>query len=190
LKHSSRKQWGRYLIPGLFTALLVFGLSVYLTHFYFVPNLVYQEFPAYRVSSDEQILMIVVKNQGQAVATRLRISIEAAGEIKAYSYNSPEETVAIEEDARTLVLNSERLVQGTEITIYVIVGSSQDKIINRLTITSDQGIARESTIAIPPEVTYGFIAFMLGFLAFGAFSIWIAVRHEARTGYSEIRVDK
>jgi hypothetical protein len=168
---------GKISNPGLFTALLIFGLGLYLTHFYFVPNLVYQEFAAYRVSNDEQILMIVVKNQGQAAATRLRISIEAAGEIKAYSYNSPEETMAIEEDVRTLVLNSDRLVQGTEITIYIIVFSDENEIINRVTVTSDQGVGRETTVTIPPEVTYGFVAVMFGFFALMGFMMWLLVKH-------------
>ena len=139
-------------------------LSTYFTHSYYVPVLTYQKFQPYKLSDREQILMIVVANEGRSVATDLRVRIETTGEIKDYRYDNIEETTATK-DTNSLTLKSKRLLQGTKREISITILTSDLNPIKGISVTSDQVVGEEKA----PQSTQGDIPFLLFLIALVAF---------------------
>jgi hypothetical protein len=158
----TKRSWAKYIIPGIIITIIGASLTIYFSHFYFVPVLTYQKFQPYRLSEKEQVTMIVVGNEGRSVATKVRVRVEAAGEIKSYQYDCPEAVTLTREGTNIVILACDRLVHGTQMTIFIIAGTSDRDPIRTMTATSDQVAAQEKGVG--PSILDQVTSFTLGFL--------------------------
>jgi hypothetical protein len=137
---------------GLIGAIVVISIFGYNT-WYNVPNMTYEILPAYPISTNEQVSAVVVRNEGRAGATNIRIVIHGAGDISVLSLSSGEQTNTAQ-NATTLTVTLPRLPAGSQVSLYAKVESSYNPPITSVYVSSDQGIGnqRATTSTSPIEL--------------------------------------
>jgi hypothetical protein len=144
----SRDWKSTLLIVGLIAPIVTASIVAYNT-WYNVPVMTYEILPAYPVSQQEQAVALIVRNEGAASATDMRIVIRGSGQISLLSTQIQEECKITTQNS-TLVVTLPRFPRGTQISLFLKVQAVGESPITSVYISSLQGIGgRHSSTGTP-----------------------------------------
>lgn len=165
-------EWLKYVPIGVIIAsLITVGIFAY-NELYEVPVLSYEKLDPYPISSSERIVPVIIRNEGQDVATDVRVTINTAGKVTNIQFESPEEVNVVGNGTSTIIANFPRIIHGTQINFYLRIETESVSPINNVWITSNEvtGIDHKSrsditVVTASIGVIVGIIASLMGFLA-------------------------
>jgi hypothetical protein len=135
----SKTDWVKTISSiGVIVGLIFGGINFAYNEWYKVPQLTYETLDSYPLSGDESIVPIIIRNEGHEKATNVRITIYTGGNIQIVQQKTPEE-LRLSNENNTLIATLSRLVDNTQITLYLKVKTLSSKPINEILISSDQG---------------------------------------------------
>lgn len=105
---------------------------------YKTPKLTYETLDSYPLNNEEQIIPIIIRNEGHEKATNVRITVYSGGDILNVQEKTPEE-LSLNTKNNTLIADLPRLVDNSQITFYLRIKTFSQKPINDILIVSDQG---------------------------------------------------
>jgi len=168
------KQW-IVVVAAIVGALLSSGFSVFLIYFWLQPNVLYQVLQPYKLSSQDQVVLIRVLNEGHGTATKLGVTIEAVGPILGLHCDS-EESVVSRYEKNIASLNCSRLVSGDFIAVYLRIATESQDPITRVSVRHDHGKgapkARDSGTTL-----YAVILQVVSFIILAVMFVWELVAH-------------
>ena len=138
MTEKSTKYWIQIIGSlGVIIGLIAGGFYFAYDEWYNTPKLTYETLDSYPLSTSEQIVPIIIRNEGHEKATNVRITVYASGDIQNVQEKTPEE-LKLETSNNTLIANLPRLIDNSQITFYLQINTFSQKPINDILITSDQ----------------------------------------------------
>lgn len=123
---------------GAIIGIIAGGFNFAYNEWYKTPKLTYEILDSYPLSDDEQIIPIIIRNEGHEKATNVRITVYSGGDILNVQEKTPEE-LRLNTKNSTLIVELSRLVGNSQITFYLRIKTFSQKPINDILIVSDQG---------------------------------------------------
>lgn len=121
-------------IIGVIATSLIFGY----TEWYKPPFLTYEILKPYPLSPSEQVVSMILRNEGHDVASNVRVTVEAKGVITSVYFESPEEVSIVGNNTKKVIFTFSRIDQGIKITVFLRITSDSDSLVEEIWITSDQ----------------------------------------------------
>jgi len=154
--------WWKLIPLGAMIGLIGIVFPLWFNDVYKQPELTYEIWDSVPLDEGTIIAPVIIRNIGHAAATGVRITIQCVGDVIKYNYESPEAMECSKDEYENHVFTLDRLIHGTDIIIYLQVGTQIKNPIEKIDITSDQRVGREHVKQIPilPDVLIPiFIAF-------------------------------
>ena len=123
--------------PGVIIGLILAGFNFAYDEWYNTPKLTYEILDSYPLSASEQIIPIIIRNEGHEKATNVRVTVYASGDIQNVQEKTSEELI-LETSNNTLIANLPRLIDNSQITFYLQINTFSQKPIDDILIASDQ----------------------------------------------------
>jgi len=147
---------------GIIIGIIAGGFNFAYNEWYKTPKLTYETLDSYPLSNEEQIIPIIIRNEGHEKATNVRITIYSGGDILNVQEKTPEE-LSLNTKNNTLIADLPRLVDNSQITFYLRIKTFSQKPINDISIVSDQGSGgiHETSNSGQPYWAFNVIAILL-----------------------------
>jgi hypothetical protein len=138
------------VVPGaVIAAIVALAIFAYAT-WYNVPELTYELLPAYPVSDTEQVVALIVRNEGAASATDVRIVVSGKGNATVLPTAIPQEHSIAGEDGR-IIVTMPQLPPGDKISFYVRIYTSDSDPVASIYVSSLEGLGKERPPAMTPS---------------------------------------
>jgi len=132
----------RLILPGdVFLAIVTLGIFAYNT-WYNVPDVTYELLPAYPVSDEEQVVALIVRNEGMASATDVRIVVYGKGNATVLPSGVPQEYNVTVQNGAT-ILTMPRLPPADKVSFYIRIYTRESTPVSSIYVGFSQGIGKE-----------------------------------------------
>ena len=170
-----KTSWKAILVSSGIIVAAMTGIIFAYNTWYNIPVLTFEVLPAYPVSPSEQIVAVIVRNEGRASATDVRIFIQANGEISVLPTVIQEETKIASQNATAIVATLPRLPPGAQISLYLKIQTSANPPVSNVYVSSLQGLGSTRSQVASRGLMY-YVTMIRDILAiFGVFIIVILV---------------
>ena len=133
------RDYGKYIVYITAISVLILGTNFLLTTYYYIPDLTYETLDAYPLSDNEQIIPIIIRNEGHVKASNIKIIVNAEGDITNVQEKSVDNLIN-KIDNNTLESDVKRLVSNTQIILYLRINTNSQNPIYKISLISDEGL--------------------------------------------------
>lgn len=148
LEIRTKSDWRNIILSGGLLGVIV-SVSIFAYNtWYNVPILTYEVLPAYPVTADEKIVAVIVRNEGRAGATDVRIVMQTTGDAAVLPTRLQEDARIASQNSTNVVLTLTRLPSNAQVSLFLKVKTLSESPIADVYVSSLQGVgSKRSPVA-------------------------------------------